>query len=134
MILLKKLFPYILILVLGVSLYAIFISYSNKIESISKENQEITEKLNISNTNYDLLNNTVDIIYKQNEELEKNKKDSIESIESIKIKIDDSNIIDIYNNDKDMLLDKINQYEKCYSRNLIFNPENNCNVDKLFMK
>lgn len=134
MILLKKLFPYILILVLGVSLYAIFISYSNKIESISKENQEITEKLNISNTNYDLLNNTVDIIYKQNEELEKNKKDSIESIESIKIKIDDSNIIDIYNNDKDMLLDKINQYEKCYSRNLISNPENNCNVDKLFMK
>lgn len=122
---LKKYFSLILILVLLLSISFGFIYYSNKIESISEENAKLEMQLSQEKNNLDAMKNMYSIALKQNEELQKNQKDALIYVSNLKSEL---NSIKLDNIDRKELVDKINEYEKCYSKNLIKNPSIKCYV------
>jgi transposase len=126
----KKLFPYILIITLGMVLYCGFRYYTEKVESLTISNNNLQHQLSQVNTNYSTLQNMYSISIKQYEELQKSQKESLEYVSELKQKLTELNFREEYSKDKESLLKSINDYEKCYSKNVIKNPSYKCYGEK----
>lgn len=126
----KKLLPWILIILLGVVLYGGFRYYANKVEELVISNNNLQHQLSQVNTNYLTLQNMYNISLRQNEELQKSQRESLEYVTELKRKLLDLNFDEEYSKDKDSLLKHINEYEKCYSINVISNPSYKCYKEK----
>ena len=122
----KKLLPWILIILLGAVLYGGFRYYASKVEELTITNNNMQHQLSQVNTNYTTLQNMYNISIKQNEELIKNQKESLEYVSELKHKLTDLDFSVEYEKDKDALLKNINDYEKCYSKNVIKDPTYKC--------
>lgn len=122
----KKLLPWILIILLGVVIYGGFRYYASKVEELTINNSNLQHQLSQVNTNYLTLQNMYNISLKQNEELQKSQRESLEYVTSLKRKLLDLNFDEEYIKDKESLLKHINEYEKCYSEYVIKDPSIKC--------
>lgn len=127
---LKKIWPYLLIAILGLAIYFGFVHFSNKIEELTRQNTILEEKNSEINNNYNTLKNMYNISLKQVEELQKQQKESIQYVSELKQKLNDMDLRKEYSKDAEKLLKTINDYEKCYSINLIKDPTKKCYKDK----
>lgn len=128
--LLRKFLPWILIILLGVVLYGGFRYYANRVEELTISNTTLQTQLSQVNTNYSTLQNMYSISIKQYEELQKSQKESLEYVSELKQKLTELNFREEYSKDKESLLKSINDYEKCYSKNVIKNPLYKCYGEK----
>lgn len=128
--LLKKALPYIIIAVLGLSIYGGFRYYSGKIEDMTRENTQLqAQNAEISN-NYKTLQNLYNISLKQAEELIKQQKDSQQYVAELRQKLNEMDLAKAYGEDAGKLLQTINDYEKCYALNTIKDPSLKCYKEK----
>ena len=128
--LLKKALPYIIIAVLGLSIYGGFRYYSGKIEDMTRENTQLqAQNAEISN-NYKTLQNLYNISLKQAEELIKQQKDSQQYVAELRQKLNEMDLAKAYSEDAGKLLQTINDYEKCYALNTIKDPSLKCYKEK----
>lgn len=128
--LLKKALPYIIIAVLGLSIYGGFRYYSGKIEDMTRENAQLqAQNAEISN-NYKTLQNLYNISLKQAEELIKQQKDSQQYVAELRQKLNEMDLAKAYGEDAGKLLQTINDYEKCYALNTIKDPSLKCYKEK----
>ena len=128
--LLKKALPYIIIAVLGLSIYGGFRYYSGKIEDMTRENTQLqAQNAEISN-NYKTLQNLYNISLKQAEELIKQQKDSQQYVAELRQKLNEMDLAKAYGEDAEKLLQTINDYEKCYALNTIKDPNFKCYKEK----
>lgn len=127
---LKKIWPYLLIAILGLSIYFGFVYFSNKIEELTRQNTILEEKNSEINNNYNTLKNMYNISLKQVEELQKQQKESIQYVSELKQALNDMDLRKEYSKDSEKLLKTINDYEKCYALNLIKYPSKKCYKDK----
>lgn len=128
--LLRKFLPWILIILLGVVIYGGFRYYANKVEELTISNTTLQTQLSQVNTNYSTLQNMYSISIKQYEELQKSQKESLEYVSELKQKLTELNFREEYSKDKETLLININNYEKCYSKNVIKDPSYKCYGEK----
>lgn len=128
--LLRKFLPWILIILLGVIIYGGFRYYANKVEELTISNATLQTQLSQVNTNYSTLQNMYSISIKQYEELQKSQKESLEYVSELKQKLTELNFREEYSKDKESLLKNINDYEKCYSKNVIKDPSYKCHGEK----
>lgn len=126
----KKFLPYIIIVLMGVIIYSGFVYYANKIEVLTTEKTTLQTQLSQVNTNYSTLQNMYSISIKQYEELQKSQKESLEYVSELKRKLTELDFNEEYNKDKETLLKSINDYEKCYSKNVIKDPSYKCYGEK----
>lgn len=126
--LLKKIWPYLLLVVLGLVLYGGFRYFTNKVEELTQQNTILQTQNAEVNNNYTTLQNMYSISMKQVEELQKQQKESLEYVTELRIALNEIDLEKAYETDKDGLLKTINDYEKCYARNLIKNPTIKCYV------
>lgn len=122
----KKLLPWILIILLGTVIYGGFVYYAGKVDELTISNNNLQHQLSQVNTNYATLQNMYTISLKQNEELQKSQKESLEYVAELKRKLFDVDFEEEYAKNKDAFLKSINDYEKCYSANVIKNPSVKC--------
>lgn len=128
--LIKKALPYIIIAVLGLSIYGGFRYYSGKIEDMTRENAQLqAQNAEISN-NYNTLQNLYNISLKQAEELIKQQKDSQQYVAKLRQKLNEMDLAKAYGEDAEKLLQTINDYEKCYALNTIKDPSLKCYKEK----
>lgn len=128
--LIKKALPYIIIAVLGLSIYGGFRYYSGKIENMSRENAQLqAQNAEISN-NYNTLQNLYNISLKQAEELIKQQKESQQYVAELRQKLNEMDLAKAYGEDAEKLLQTINDYEKCYAINTIKDPSLKCYKEK----
>ena len=126
---LKKIWPYLLIVALGLAIYGGFRYYSNKIEELSRQNAILQAQNAEINNNYNTLQNMYSISMKQVEELQKQQKESLNYVESLKQALNEVNLKEAYDKDSIKLLNDINDYEKCMAKNFK-NPYKHCYEDK----
>jgi transposase len=122
----KKLLPWILIILLGTVIYGGFVYYAGKVDELTISNNNLQHQLSQVNTNYATLQNMYTISLKQNEELQKSQKESLEYVAELKRKLFDVDFEEEYTKNKEAFLKSINDYEKCYSANVIKNPSFKC--------
>jgi len=127
---LKKIWPYLLIAILGLAIYFGFVHFSNKIEELTRQNTILEEKNSEINNNYNTLKNMYNISLKQVEELQKQQKESIQYVSELKQALNGMDLRKEYSKDAEKLLKTINDYEKCYALNLIKDPSKKCYKDK----
>ena len=125
----KKIWPYLLIAVLGLAIYGGFRYYSGKIEDLSKQNAILQAQNAEINNNYTTLQNMYSISMKQVEELQKQQKESLNYVESLKQALNEINLKEAYDKDSVKLLNDINDYEKCMAKNFK-NPYQYCYKEK----
>lgn len=125
----KKLLPYLIIAVLGIAIYGGFRYYSNKIEDLSRQNAVLQAQNAEINNNYTTLQNMYSISMKQVEELQKQQKESLNYVESLKQALNEINLKEAYDKDSIELLNRINDYEKCMAKNFK-NPYQHCYKEK----
>ena len=123
---LKKIWPYLLIAILGLAIYFGFVHFSNKVEELTRENTILEERNAEINNNYNTLKNMYNISLKQVEELQKQQKESLQYVSDLRQKLNEMDLKKAYAEDAEKLLKTINDYEKCYSANLIKNPSYKC--------
>ena len=125
----KKIWPYLLIAVLGLAIYGGFRYYSGKIEDLSRQNAVLQAQNAEINNNYTTLQNMYSISMKQVEELQKQQKESLNYVESLKQALNEINLKEAYDKDSVKLLNDINDYEKCMAKNFK-NPYQHCYKEK----
>lgn len=126
----KKIWPYLLIAVLGLAIFFGFKYYSGRIEDLTRQNTILEEKNSEINNNYNTLKNMYNISLKQVEELQKQQKESLQYVANLRQALNEMDLRKEYSKDAEKLLNTINDYEKCYSINTIKNPSMKCYKDK----
>ena len=119
-----KLLPYLIIVALGFGIYGGFKYMSNELAKAKEQNicltTENAELINQINT----LKETTNITVEQLEQIRKNEKNSLKYINEYNNKINDLKL----NEDSDIILMKINNYEVCMAKNSL-NPEIKCELE-----
>lgn len=119
-----KLLPYLIIVALGFGIYGGFKYMSNELAKAKEQNicltTENAELINQINT----LKETSNITVEQLEQIRKNEKNSLKYINEYNNKINDLKL----NEDSDIILMKINNYEVCMAKNSL-NPEIKCELE-----
>lgn len=128
--LIKKALPYLIIIALGVSIYAGFRYYSGRIENLTRENTQLQTQNAEVNNNLNTLKNLYNISLKQVEELQNQQKESLGYVAELRQALNSMDLKKAYEEDADKLLKTINDYEKCYAINTIKNPSMKCYKDK----
>ena len=72
----KKIWPYLLIAILGIAIYLGFVHFSNQVEELTRQNTILEAQNAEMNNNYNTLKNLYNISLKQAEELAKQQKES----------------------------------------------------------
>ena len=126
----KKIWPYLLIVILGLAIYFGFVHFSNQVEELTRQNTILEAQNAEMNSNYNTLKNLYNISLKQAEELQKQQKESQQYVAELRQALSSMDLKKAYAEDADKLLQTINDYEKCYSINLIKNPSYKCYKDK----
>ena len=121
-----KLLPYLLIVVLGASLYFGFVHMSNKIAESERQNQcLILEKQELQNQ-IESLKAVSTLTVEQLESLRKNEKESLKYINEKNNEINSLTLSE----EPDIMLVKINAYEECIAKNSL-NPSVICKLELL---
>ena len=119
-----KLLPYLIIVALGFGIYGGFKYMSNELAKAKEQNicltTENAELINQINT----MKETSNITIEQMEQIRKNEKNSLKYINEYNNKINDLKL----DEDSDIILMKINNYEVCMSKNSL-NPEIKCELE-----
>lgn len=119
-----KLLPYLLIVVLGASLYFGFVHMSNKIAESERQNQCLTlEKQELQNQ-IESLKAVSSLTVEQLESLRKNEKESLKYINEKNNQINSLT----FSEEPDIMLMKINAYEECIAKNSL-NPSIICKLE-----
>ena len=119
-----KLLPYLLIIVLGASLYFGFVHMSNKIADSERQNQcLILEKQELENQ----VKSLKEVSSLSVEQLESLRKSEKESLKYINEKNNEINALTL-TEEPDIMLKKINAYEECIAKNSL-NPEVICKLE-----
>ena len=100
----KKLLPWILIILLGTVIYGGFVYYAGKVDELTISNNNLQHQLSQVNTNYATLQNMYTISLKQNEELQKSQKESLEYVAELKRKLFDVDFEEEYAKNKEAFL------------------------------
>ena len=127
---LKRIWPYLLIAILGLAIYFGFVHFSNQIEELTRQNTILEERNAEINNNYNTLKNMYNISLKQVEELQRQQKESLQYVADLRQKLNEMDLKKAYSEDAKKLLKTINDYENCYSGNLIKDPSHKCYKDK----
>ena len=126
----KKIWPYLLIVILGLAIYFGFVHFSNQVEELTRQNTILEAQNAEMNSNYNTLKNLYNISLKQAEELQKQQKESQQYVAELRQALSSMDLKKAYAEDADKLLQTINDYEKCYAINTIKNPMMKCYKDK----
>ena len=119
-----KLLPYLLIVVLGASLYFGFVHMSNKIAESERQNQcLILEKQELQNQ-IESLKAVSTLTVEQLESLRKSEKESLKYINEKNNEINSLT----FSEEPDIMLKKINAYEECIAKNSL-NPSIICKLE-----
>lgn len=119
-----KYLPYILIIIVGIAIYCGFKYMSNQIAN----EREKTTLLQIKNAellnNIKMKENVAQITFEQMKQIELN------TLEALNNNLDSNNKIESFklNGERKNMLDKINNYEICMSKNSL-NPFIKCDLD-----
>ena len=87
--LLKKIWPYLLLVVLGLVLYGGFRYFTNKVEELTQQNTILQAQNAEVNNNYTTLQNMYSISMKQVEDLQKQQKESLEYVTELRIALNE---------------------------------------------
>ena len=126
----KKIWPYLLIAILGLAIYFGFVHFSNKVEELTRQNTMLETQNAEINNNYNTLKNLYNISLKQAEELQKQQKEAQGYVAELRQALSGMDLKKAYDEDAEKLLNTINDYEKCYAINTIKNPVMKCYKDK----
>ncbi len=119
-----KIAPYLIILALGFGIYYGFNYMSDKISEVQKENQILTNQVSSLKTELENKNITNKAYLEQIEQLQKNETESMNNILDNNKKVDNMEL----KGNREKLLKKINEYEKCISENSL-KPHIKCELN-----
>ena len=116
-----KLLPYLIIIALGFGIYGGFKYMSDEVSKAKEQVQTLLIQKSELENKVDTLNTIKDISIEQQVQFQHNEKESIKYINDFNNKVNELT----FNEDKDILLMKINNYEVCMAKNSL-NPEIKC--------
>lgn len=119
-----KLLPYLIIASLGFGIYYGFKYMSSELTKAKEKNICLTTENSELLSRIDSLTKISNITVEQLEQIRKNEKNSLKYIADCNVKIDAMKL----NEDKDVMLMKINNYEVCIAKNSL-NPSIKCNLE-----
>lgn len=119
-----KLLPYLIIIALGFGIYGGFKYMSDEVSKAKEQVQTLLIQKSELENKVDTLNTIKDISIEQQVQLQHNEKESIKYINNFNNKINELT----FNEDKDIILMKINNYEVCMAKNSL-NPEIKCELN-----
>jgi hypothetical protein len=119
-----KLLPYLIIIALGFGIYGGFKYMSDEVSKAKEQVQTLLIQKSELENKVDTLNTIKDISIEQQVQLQHNEKESIKYINDFNNKINELT----FNEDKDIILMKINNYEVCMAKNSL-NPEIKCELN-----
>lgn len=119
-----KLLPYLLIIILGVSIYGGFRYMSNKVSEAENQAQCLLTEKNQLEAQLKILKEASSLTAEQLESLRKNEKASLKYINDKNIEINNLTL----NEEPDIMLLKINAYEECVAKNSL-NPKVICKLE-----
>jgi hypothetical protein len=119
-----KFLPYLLIIALGAGIYGGFRYMSNELSITKEQNQTLIIKNNELQNQIKTISTTANVTVEQLEQIRKNEKESLKYISEINLKIDALEL----NEDSNIILMKINNYEVCMAKNSL-NPEIKCELN-----
>lgn len=119
-----KLLPYLIIIALGFGIYGGFKYMSDEVSKAKEQVQTLLIQKSELKNKVDTLNTIKDISIEQQVQLQHNEKESIKYINDFNNKVNELT----FNEDKDIILMKINNYEVCMAKNSL-NPEIKCELN-----
>lgn len=119
-----KLLPYLIIIALGFGIYGGFKYMSDEVSKAKEQVQTLIIQKSELENKVDTLNTIKDISIEQQVQLQHNEKESIKYINDFNNKVNELT----FNEDKDIILMKINNYEVCMAKNSL-NPEIKCELN-----
>lgn len=119
-----KLLPYLIIIALGFGIYGGFKYMSDEVSKAKEQVQTLLIQKSELENKVDTLNTIKDISIEQQVQLQHNEKESIKYINDFNNKVNELT----FNEDKDIILMKINNYEVCMAKNSL-NPEIKCKLN-----
>ena len=119
-----KLLPYLIIIALGFGIYGGFKYMSDEVCKAKEQVQTLLIQKSELENKVDTLNTIKDISIEQQVQLQHNEKESIKYINDFNNKVNELT----FNEDKDIILMKINNYEVCMAKNSL-NPEIKCELN-----
>jgi hypothetical protein len=119
-----KLLPYLIIIALGFGIYGGFKYMSDEVSKAKEQVQTLLIQKSELENKVDTLNTIKDISIEQQVQLQHNEKESIKYINDFNNKVNELT----FNEDKDIILMKINNYEVCMAKNSL-NPEIKCELN-----
>lgn len=119
-----KLLPYLIIIALGFGIYGGFKYMSDEVSKAKEQVQTLLIQKSELENKVDTLNTIKDISIEQQVQLQHNEKESIKYINDFNNKVNELT----FNEDKDIILMKINNYEVCIAKNSL-NPEIKCELN-----
>lgn len=119
-----KLLPYLIIIALGFGIYGGFKYMSDEVSKAKEQVQTLLIQKSELENKVDTLNTIKDISIEQQVQLQHNEKESIKYINDFNNKVNELT----FNEDRDIILMKINNYEVCMAKNSL-NPEIKCELN-----
>lgn len=119
-----KFLPYLIIIALGFGIYGGFKYMSDEVSKAKEQVQTLLIQKSELENKVDTLNTIKDISIEQQVQLQHNEKESIKYINDFNNKVNELT----FNEDKDIILMKINNYEVCMAKNSL-NPEIKCELN-----
>lgn len=119
-----KLLPYLIIIALGFGIYGGFKYMSDEVSKAKEQVQTLLIQKSELENKVDTLNTIKDISIEQQVQLQHSEKESIKYINDFNNKVNELT----FNEDKDIILMKINNYEVCMAKNSL-NPEIKCELN-----
>lgn len=119
-----KLLPYLIIIALGFGIYGGFKYMSDEVSKAKEQVQTLLIQKSELENKVDTLNTIKDISIEQQVQFQHNEKESIKYINDFNNKVNELT----FNEDKDIILMKINNYEVCMAKNSL-NPEIKCELN-----
>ena len=119
-----KLLPYLLIIALGAGIYGGFRYMSNELSAAKELNQTLTIENAELEQRVETISNTSSATVEQLEQIRKNEKESLKYVSEINLKINEMKL----NEDPNVILMKINNYEVCMAKNSL-NPKVRCELE-----
>lgn len=119
-----KLLPYLLIITLGYGIYGGFKYMSSELSKAKEQNICLTTENSELLSRIENLTKTSNITVEQLEQIRKNEKESLKYIAEFNNKVNELK----FEEDKDIVLMKINNYEVCMAKNSL-NPKIKCELE-----
>lgn len=119
-----KLLPYLLIIALGYGIYGGFKYMSSELSKAKEQNICLTTENSELLSRIESITHASNVTIEQLEQMRVNEKESLKYISESNLKIDSMK----FNENKDIILMKINNYEVCMAKNSL-NPSIKCKLE-----